>query len=125
MDWRNTPTEGIGTSPAQRFLGRRCKTQLPIAGSLLQPDYPTEEDTRAINQQKRRQHLYYNHNAKPLKPMEVVRMHLPGQKTWSTGVCTGLVGPRSYGVQVGEKFYSQPQAAGEVARTITPNFSRT
>ena len=26
LDWRNTPSEGIGTSPAQRFLGRRCKT---------------------------------------------------------------------------------------------------
>ena len=25
LDWRNTPSEGIGTSPAQRFLGRRCK----------------------------------------------------------------------------------------------------
>ena len=30
MDWRNTPTEGLGTSPAQRFLGRRCKTLLPV-----------------------------------------------------------------------------------------------
>jgi len=25
LDWRNTPTEGIGTSLAQRFLSRRCK----------------------------------------------------------------------------------------------------
>ena len=24
LDWRNTPTEGIGTSPAQRLMGRRC-----------------------------------------------------------------------------------------------------
>ena len=53
MDWRNTPTEGLGTSPAQRFLGRRCKTLLPITGSLLQPDYPTEEDRQAINRQKK------------------------------------------------------------------------
>lgn len=43
LDWRNTPTEGLGTSPAQRFLGRRCKTLLPVTGSLLQPDYPTEK----------------------------------------------------------------------------------
>ena len=49
MDWRNTPTEGSGTSPAERFLGRRCKTLLPITGSLLQPDYLTEEDRQAIN----------------------------------------------------------------------------
>ncbi|KAL9951231.1 hypothetical protein ACROYT_G043856 [Oculina patagonica] len=36
LDWRNTPTAGIGTSPAQRLMGRRCKTLLPVAGSLLQ-----------------------------------------------------------------------------------------
>ena len=28
LDWCNTPTEGIGTSPAQRFLGRRFKARL-------------------------------------------------------------------------------------------------
>ncbi len=53
LDWRNTPTEGIGTSPAQRFLGRRCKTLLPTTRALLQPQYSTEEDTQAINQQKK------------------------------------------------------------------------
>ena len=37
LDWRNTPTEGVGTSPAQRLMGRRCKTLLPVAGTLLQP----------------------------------------------------------------------------------------
>ena len=28
LDWRNTPSEGIGASPAQRFLGQRCRTLL-------------------------------------------------------------------------------------------------
>ena len=105
MDWRNTPTEGLGTSPAQRFLGHRCKTLLPITGSLLQPDYPTEE---AINRQKQRQQYYYNRHVKQLKPIaagETVRIRLPGQKSWSQGVCTGLVGPRSYGVKVGESTF--------------------
>ena len=32
-----------------------------------------------------------------------VYMRLPGQSTWSRGKCTGLVGPRSYGVLVGER----------------------
>ena len=26
LDWRNTPSEGMDTSPPQRLLGRRCKT---------------------------------------------------------------------------------------------------
>lgn len=42
------PTAGIGTSPAQRLMGHHCKTLLPIAGSLLQPNFPTEEDTRKL-----------------------------------------------------------------------------
>ena len=32
-------------------------------------------------------------------------MRLPGQTTWSAGACTGLVGPRSYEVKVGESVY--------------------
>ena len=39
LDWRNTPTEGMGTSPAQRFLGRRCRTLLPTCSALLQPSF--------------------------------------------------------------------------------------
>ena len=108
LDWRNTPTEGIGTSPAQRFLGRRCKTLLPTTRALLQPQYSTEKDTQAINQQKKRQELYYNRQTKSLTPLtsgDTVRLRLPGEKTWSAGVCTGLVGPRSYKVQVGGHEY--------------------
>ena len=33
LDWRNTPSEGVGTSPVQWFLGRRCKPLLPITHS--------------------------------------------------------------------------------------------
>lgn len=41
LDWRNTPTEGLGTSPTQRFLGHRCRTILPMTHSQLEPRYPT------------------------------------------------------------------------------------
>ena len=39
LDWQNTPSEGIGTSLAQCFLGHRCKTLLPVSGVLLHPEY--------------------------------------------------------------------------------------
>ena len=55
LDWRNTPTEGLGSSPAQRFFGRRCKTLLPTHSILLKPQYATEKDAQAINKQKQRQ----------------------------------------------------------------------
>ena len=108
LDWRNTPTEGMGTSPAQRLLGRRCRTLLPITGSLLKPRYDTDTDTRALVGRKQRQQYYYDRAAKPLKtliPGETVRMKLPGHDTWSPGTCTGKVDNRSYTVKVGDTEY--------------------
>ena len=35
IDWRNTPSEGMDTSPAQRLMGRQCRTLLPMSESLL------------------------------------------------------------------------------------------
>ena len=40
LDWRNTPSEGMSTSLAQRFFGQ-CRTLLPMTGGLLKPKYPT------------------------------------------------------------------------------------
>ncbi len=108
LDWRNIPSEGIGTSPSQRFLGRRCRTLLPMSRSLLQPRYPVH--TRAIEKQKERQQYYYDRQTKPLKPLkagDTVRMRLPGKKTWSLAVCSGLVRPRSYEVTTGEQVFTR------------------
>ena len=105
LDWRNTPTEGLGSSPAQRFLGRRCRTQLPVTETLLRPAYDTEADARALKGKREKQALYYNRHTRDLPPLqagETVRMQLPGEKRWTPGTCTGLQGPRSYGIRVGE-----------------------
>lgn len=103
LDWRNTPTEGVGTSPAQRFFGRRCKTLLPMTHSQLEPQYPTADDAQALKGQKAKQQLYYNRSAKDLPPIPrgaSIRMRLPGQTLWTPGICTGHCGPRSYKVRV-------------------------
>ena len=108
LDWRNTPSQGIGTSPALRLMGCRCKTLLPIAGTLLMPCHNTEEETRALVGAKRRQRFYYNRNAKPLPritPGETIRMQLPGEKRWTNGTCAQELGNRSYQVKVGSCKY--------------------
>ena len=108
LDWRNTPTEGIGTSPAERLMGCRCRTLLPVAANLLKPRYDTEADAQALVGTKQRQQYYYNRAAKPLKtitPGETVRMKLPGQDTWSPGTCTEKLENRSYMVKVGDTIY--------------------
>lgn len=89
-------------------MGRRCKTLLPVAGSLLQPNFPTEEDTHKLIGTRHSQQHYYNKQAKPLEPIsvgETVRMRLPGEEIWSSGTCKNTAGPRSYRVQVRQAVY--------------------
>ena len=42
LQWRNTPTEGMLSSPAQRLMSRRLRTPLPVADTLLEPRGVTE-----------------------------------------------------------------------------------
>lgn len=67
LDWRNTPSENMGTSPAQRFLGHRCKTLLPVTQQLLKSRYSTKEDASALHQQKLKQQKYYNRQGQTFK----------------------------------------------------------
>ena len=81
LDWQNTPSEGMDTSPTRRMMGRRCRTLLPMSGSLLRPSYPLRGDKRALAGRKWRQKNYYDRHVKPLKTIslgETVRVRLPG-----------------------------------------------
>ena len=108
LDWRNTPTEGMGTSPAQRLMGRRCRPLLPMSKSLLQPQFPVEDDLSALRGRKQRQERYYNRHCKQMKPIDrgdTVRVKVPGEKVWTPATCVGLAGPRSYLVKAGGAVY--------------------
>ena len=37
LDYRNTPTQDVGSSLAQRLMNRRTKTLLPTAATQSQP----------------------------------------------------------------------------------------
>ena len=89
-------------------MGRRCKTLLPIANSLLKPRYDTEAETRALSGMNQCQKFYYNKVAKPLEAIlrgETVRRKLPGRDTWSPGTCASKLADRSYLVKVGDTEY--------------------
>ena len=54
LDWRNTPSEQLGSSPAQIMFGRRTRTRLPMSNILLTtPIAPAARD--AITAAKHRQ----------------------------------------------------------------------
>lgn len=92
LDLRNTPTQGMNTSPAQRLFSRRTKTLLPTSHQLLEPQY---NDSR--------QKEYYEKSAKPLTPLQkgdTVRITQLGyEKDWKRGTVTKQLGVRSYLVE--------------------------
>ena len=99
--FRNTPTEGLGTSPAQCLFGRRTKTLLPPAGRLLtQPEFDTT--SQLLHAQKNKQSFYYNKGTKKLRPLEsgsTVRIHPPKYShQWTQATVDKQVGVHSYQV---------------------------
>ena len=57
---------------------------------------------------KAKQSFYYDRYTHPLSKLEsgdIIRIRLPGEKSWTSGVSDGYAGPRSYNVCVGVNTY--------------------
>ena len=129
---RNTPTESKGTSPAQRLLGRRCKTQLPTTKELLKPQSVQTETVKKKTQARQAwQAMYYNKGARDLSPLEegdVVRMRpfRLGQKVWQKATVTKQHDERSYEVESESGTYRQnrvdlrEQPTPQKSQNLTP-----
>lgn len=103
LDFRNTPTEGMSSSPAQRLMSRRTKTRLPTTRVLLKP-HVQKSALKEIQRSKEKQCDYYNRNAKDLSELEQrQRVWLAPKpndrsKTWTKGTVNKKVNIRSYEV---------------------------
>ena len=53
LEWRNTPTEGRDSTPAQRLLARRTRAAVPISLRKLVPEAQTGIWESKINQKKK------------------------------------------------------------------------
>ena len=78
LDYRNTPTQGMDSSPVQRLMNRRTKTLLPMSRALLQPrvTYPGKDQQNLAKRQEK-QVRYFNQGARSLGELaegDVVRM---------------------------------------------------
>ena len=100
LDFRNTPSENIGSSPAN---GRRTRTQIPISTNLLQPTALKGTDVSyKLHRAKQRQARNYDKVSKSLQPLATgqnVKMKKLGETTWSLAVCKRPAGQRSYIVE--------------------------
>ncbi|KAK3745971.1 hypothetical protein QZH41_004134 [Actinostola sp. cb2023] len=68
LDWRNTPTEGVNSSLAQRLYGRRTRTLLPTSATLLKPKIPHNVRDKLLVK-KELQTKYYNRHTRELPPL--------------------------------------------------------
>ena len=102
LDYRNTPTQGLQSSPVQRLMSRRTKTLVPIATNLLHPKV-TEDVKTKIQLKRQKAKSHYDRHVKILPDLEIgqeVRV-APNQrgKTWEVGNCKTKLSDRSYLVE--------------------------
>ena len=113
LDHRNTPTQGMESSPAQRLMNRRTKTLLPTTREPLKPrSVVPDTEITALWKRQEKQAQHYNKSAKELEPLatgDVVRMKpfVAGKKTWEKAMVKE---------QVDETLYTVETANGDTYR---------
>ena len=126
--YRNTPSESMGTSPAQRFLGRRTKTLLPTTSELLKPyGIPIENTKERRKIAQANQAHYYNQHAKDLQTLEegdVVRMRpfQLGKETWDRAVVRKSLDERAYEIEANDHTYRRNRVdLKKTAESVSPH----
>ena len=107
LDYRNTPTEAMHTSPAQRMFARRTRTLLPMLPVLLQTEPAAQREAPGqLKSRKNKQARLYNRQSKKLatlQPGDVVRFKKPtatnNTRKWTLAKVRKLSGIRSYIVE--------------------------
>ena len=103
LNIRNTPQEGMDTSPAQRLMSRRTRTVVPTCEPLLHPKANQRQKEKLEAKKATSAERYTGRRTlKPLNVGDCVRMQPIGNKAnvpWKKGVVTNVVKPRSYEVE--------------------------
>ena len=112
LEIRNTPTQGVGSSPSQRLINRRTRTLLPMTHNLLRPrgELEHECDKLKVKHNQTMQATYYNRRAKDLPVLkEGDRVRLKpfrlGQKGWNKGTVVARLDERSYDIETPDGMY--------------------
>ena len=108
LDQRNTPTQGVDSSPVQRLMSRRTQTLVPMSSTLLYPKV-VEGVKEKLQVKRQKAKSYHDRSTKILPELEIgqeVRVASQKNKTWDRGTCVQKLSDRSYAVQ----------ASGEIMR---------
>lgn len=105
---RNTPSQGIGSSPAQQLMSRRTRSLLPTISTLLEPrSLNTNQEREKLMDVQKRQARYNNAHSKDLPPLNEgdtvgLKLFQLGQKEWKKGVVVERLEERSYEIETAD-----------------------
>ncbi|XP_062616020.1 uncharacterized protein K02A2.6-like [Saccostrea cucullata] len=125
LDWRNTPTQDMGCSPAQRLMSRRTRSSLPIAHQLLKPEIQKNVQTK-IRIKRQRSKQYYDKGTRPLAELCTgdylrVKPTRLGDDKWKFGKCVKKhTLPRSYIVDIDGVQYRRNRRDLRLSREVPP-----
>lgn len=109
LNLRNTPNEGMSTSPVQRLMGRRTQSILPSAPSVLKPSKIPILKERSKMQQKRQRSSQRENSSKPLPKLNIdahIRMEpIDGSKEWRSATVTKQLPFNNYEVHDGQRSF--------------------
>lgn len=113
LNHRNTPTQAVGSHPAQRLMSRRTCTLLPISANLL---YPKVEEGVTKKLKVKRQKAKSYHDRSSIIPPELeigqeARAARQRNKTWEAGIFVEKLSDRSYIVEVSGTMIHQNREA--------------
>ena len=101
LTYRNTPTQGMDTSPVQRLMSRRTKTLLPMDEKHLEPAVIVSTDSVQLQQRLHKQRAHYDqsHGTKELPELnsgDIVRVRPMlrvgrGHSWWRSTVSPDLI----------------------------------
>jgi len=110
LEWRNSPSPNLDTSPAQRLLSRRTRSFLPCTDALYKPQV-AENVLGHVIDKRRKAKKFHDQSSKPLpdlvvgQPIRAATHPQLQHSTWVPGVVEKQVAPRSYVVKVGDRSY--------------------
>ena len=99
LNLRNTPTEGLETSPAQCLMGRRTRSLLPASEQALRPAAPPGQQARMASKKMKAAERHCARGAlAPLKSGEGIRVQpiRQGEREWQHGIVQKHLDGRSY-----------------------------
>ena len=108
LDYHNTPTTGMQTSPAQCLMSRRTKTLVPISTNLIFPEVPDGVQNQ-LQWKCQMAKSYHDRNVKVLLDLEIgqeVRLApLQRGRPWKGGTCVEKLSDRSYMVKADRELF--------------------